>query len=524
MPFVKINNLEIPVVAGGEMAPQEIGQMGRVYSGGYLRNRRALKRRWRFRTPLLSEAKAGALIGLLQGRGHLWEFDGTTTDPITAATSALTASSSGLVPSTLTGCTIHSNTAVDGNSVANIYTTPATADPAAARTQALGIYSTSENELPASQRIGDHSGADPFNALSGGVLSDETTKVFAESTDKHSLKVEAATTGKGAYSDTINVVASEVWTGSVYLLGDSGGESVTVRLFDNSGGSDTTETTVTLSATEWRRVWVTHTVDAGGTTIRIGVRSAAGATTFYADNWQMEEKAYPTAWVNGARASADRALYDVPFLGTADSFTFACWANCSSSHNSSDPGNAVICTISDGTVNNRFLATWVSGAAGQIAFSATKDGTIQDSGTTTDATHVYGKWGHFAMVYSQKDGTVKVYKDGVLVDTLSGITLDQSDLTKLDVGTTQAGASNLNGELDDVFLVPYAMDATAITALYNSGTAPTIGNHRLILSGDCVQDTNVTVVGKVNSTSYQPAHQTSWQENNRVIDFTLHEV
>lgn len=519
MSFLEINNVLIPVAQGGEIEPLEVGSTQRTVNGGIIRDRRALKRRWKFRTIPMEPVQAAAIMGLVQGRGHCWTFDGSTTDPITTATNALTASGSGLIPSTLTGSTLHRRRrATNDWLISNVYTAPNTRGDAAARNgQAIGVHVASNNELAANERDCENAPATDFTAVAGATLSTETTKFFMGS---KALKIVAGGANQGARTASIGVVAGEVWTFSVYLLGESGGEDVYLTIDDDGGGAATSASFL-LAANEWKRCWVTHTVTAGGTAIIPYIRAGSGTPTWYCDNLQCEEKAYPTAWYDGDRASADEASYDGTWLNGAPGVTAACWCNGSASAKAGSSIGTILAYGADAnTSNSLYLSTTGNG---YLYWATTTGGATVDSGNQA-VQNLYGVWFHVASVWDVDAATIKIYKNGSLLDTLTGVTMETSDIAEISIGSAY-GANQLSGEIDDALVVPYVMDATSIDYLYNSGTPPVVGSPRLIASGDFAPDSSVTVIGSVQTAAYIGAMQSgTWYANNRALNILLEEV
>lgn len=79
MPFLALNGIEIPVLAddGASLSLEPVGADWRSETTGRLRRGvRAFKREWSFKTPPLALADARAYVGLIEGEGEVWSFDG----------------------------------------------------------------------------------------------------------------------------------------------------------------------------------------------------------------------------------------------------------------------------------------------------------------------------------------------------------------------------------------------------------------------------------------------------------------
>jgi hypothetical protein len=107
MPFLTINGVTLKNVSIEE-GPENIGEVGgRGIIGNVLRTRTAKLRSWRVATPIMTNAEARAVRGLLEGNGQSWRFseigsDGSSYDTVLSGL-GVTASVSGAFTPALTG-------------------------------------------------------------------------------------------------------------------------------------------------------------------------------------------------------------------------------------------------------------------------------------------------------------------------------------------------------------------------------------------------------------------------------------
>lgn len=136
---------------------------------------------------------------------------------------------------------------------------------------------------------------------SGTTLTSSTTYV-AQGT--RSLRVSTpANNSYGPRTNYLTVSPSTAYTGSIYVKGGTGGESIRVSLQFFTGNGDTyrngTDSNLTLT-TDWQRVVLTGTSNALANTASIKfVNNAAAAQIYYADGLQLEKSSSVSDWTPG---------------------------------------------------------------------------------------------------------------------------------------------------------------------------------------------------------------------------------
>jgi hypothetical protein len=519
MAFLKLNNITVPVMECSA-THGVIGASSRALRGDYLSDVRNIKRTWRVRCSPMTQQAASVLVGMLNGRGQLFTYDEDSY------------SESGFASSSEQGVTfdngttqIMGNTAADGAAVKNLYTAPSTAANVAARTSCVSSDSISTNILAAVERDCEGTPSTDFTAWNGAVLADDTTNYLQGS---KSLNVTGA---GGAYRGAYTTAACAVSTPSVcsfYVKGNDANSTQFRLWIEDDDGGDNSGVVYTLPSTGvWYRVWAPYTTESGAANINIEFHGyhATNAWDFSVDAWQIEQSSYVTAWVDGARASAGKIVYPASamnYIGQ-QSWTVACWSNGS---NVSDAGtDGVVWNVVKDTSNGlqdsahlRFDGAPTPGTPYIVVYDS-------DGGAAhviTGAVHNYGPWKHYAVVYDAPTTTIYLFVNGVSAGSQNIGSLNLSgDAGAFSVGAYTGGTGPLNGQVDDLLIIPAALTATEALALYNSGTAPTIGYPRLIATGDFAHDTSVTVRGaNVRQTNIH----LNGVNNYKSVEFAMEEV
>lgn len=189
-----------------------------------------------------------------------------------------------------------------------------------------------------------------------------------------------------------------------------------------------------------------------------------------------------TAWVKGRIANAlsfngTSSYVSTPGMATPSTVTVAAWAKSSSS-----TWNADNCLVSKdpsfvlgpvkGTKNMKFTVK-LAGVAKTATFSA---------GSTFDVT----QWHHYVGSYSSSSGNLNLYVDGVMQNTVSGLSggID-ADSGGLFIGRDETGSNFLGGQVDDVQLYARELSASDVLDLslrtygpYDGSAASTVASNQ----------------------------------------------
>ena len=96
--------------------------------------------------------------------------------------------------------------------------------------------------------------------------------------------------------------------------------------------------------------------------------------------------------------------------------------------------------------------------------------------TATDAIEGDGKWHHIAGVWSQSSDHIKIYIDGVLKDTTSGLETFAGSPTEGNIGSNTEGGNYFEGYIDEESIYNTELSADTIkNTLYNDGFPNAVG-------------------------------------------------
>lgn len=515
MAFLTLNGTAIPIKKCEESVV-EMGERARVFGGRYALARRASKRRWKLVTPPLSEVQAEMIRGMILGNGQHWLYD------------AHTYSTKGLAASTDV-TTIRAAAGADGDPV---YDENGIAE-AKYGDGALAVEAGTTNLCAADARDAENAPTG-YTAVNGATLSANTTHYWQGS---KSLKVVTDAVGgggteEGAYANINPGGGSDgkTYQGTVYVKGDTGGESVIVRFRDVTNGVWGSSTTKVLTnANTWYRITASFTISGGDSAfLYLLVRETTDGSniTYYCDGWQIEEASMPTSWVDGTRAAGD-LRYPNTVIENWSSMSYAAWVKLPTENPSA---NAYLLgmrgSASDGTDVERVYLYRGSGANNLVLYTQSLGGTH----TLTYATTPWDDdWHHVAFVLRQNPETGEYAKelffDGSSVATYA--TADSlplfADPTAFILGSWYAG-SHMGGVLDDLVILPYAVTEAWVTAHDALGAAMS-ALPRLLMAGDILAADDINVIGEVGSITSAPFRDAgTWRNNGRVLSFTLHEV
>lgn len=513
MSLLKLNGYAVPCVAIDENHEQVGYGMARAYDGGALRDTRASKRKWTFRSKPLKEQDALALIGLVQGRGHKFGWSSFYSDSgLPAAASVATqhaVAADGAAVYDDYGALMYAGftgskyaVAVEAAATNLIYTTITTPSATSGQNIATGTDTLSSTS--------------GFTAVAGGVITSDTTHYWQGS---RSLKMVAAAVGDGVITGWATCSADSNICCSAYVK--VSGAQVTFAVYQDSGAPTLlVSQSVTDTGGAWQRVELPTTLSGGNTTAAIRIEAASGASTVYCDGFQIEENNWVTSWVAGTRATGSLQYTAKAFAGWRD-LTVNMWATSTGLASSDDQ---VLCRLGVSTTD--YIEVYRDGLqSNRITVVAYGTGDL----ITTDSKWAAGSWlmVTLGVRFNAESGEygVELYTNGVSrgTATLSGYTGLTSAAT-LAIGNDGTPARHFHmGRIDSTLVVPYRASATEIAAWY--GNFP--GAHSvpsLVATGDFVTDSSVTVVGEVTHVMNVPHYATAWRGNGRVVEFALEEI
>jgi hypothetical protein len=492
----------------------EIGSQERSFSGGLLRSRRAVKRKWSVKTAPLSRSDAEALKGALLSRGHVFPFDDDAY------------SHKGLGPTGTPVYTLLAKYAADGNEVWEF--TERLSDSSGFPVQAAKFGSSvivepstvnlfADNIVQGTDNSNDTTG---FSATGSGSISSSTVAYWQGS---RSLKLETSGGAGGGFETATTSISGGLYhVVSFYVVQPSGSGSVFAWLNDGVGTSSTVEISPNnaYTANYWARYQISMLADATSSNIKLCVDdSSANDVVMYFDGFHLEQGGSATAWNSGSR-SAGSLSYPGTLLSSAKDFTINLWTN---THNADSSARLFCATDSD---DDSIVDIYDSTSDGESLKFATPEGTLDCgfSSLNEDSiqmlTFVYRV--NPESGYSEK----QCYQNGTAKGSSSSATdVDLSDISSVMVGTD--GTNHWENHIDDLQILPYAASPDQISAWHSMGKAMP-GGSKLYVDGDAVPDAEYGITAqasKVRSSFIKPVFVGGTRKSNyQQVEFDLLEV
>jgi hypothetical protein len=524
-PFITLNGLTVPLAADAQSrAYDDSGRASRGASGQLSKDRRFCKRKWDFKTTVLSQMDYLALRGCLHERATLFPL---------GATGMTHNLPDVLVASQATGTVFTQSTAAD----ALIW-------PGAAKfgTSALQVPSQATNILSANIVTGTETSSNTlgFTALAAATLSSDTAHVFAGT---RALKMASAATG-GGWRTTAYATPAIGWryAASFFVLGDPQPLTASIMAGTTLLGSKV----FTPGTAAWRRVQVLAdvTVPAATTDLHLKVtQNSAASINCWFDNIQLETNggagnpSWVSPWVNGTRGAAGYISYQAPpgsgLLGSKAGVSINAWVGALTR-----PGAVIARCLQYGTPTPSPEAALRCGSFFQNAVLPTgllpavvaSNGTTVSGATATSATWTDDTWTMLTAVVlpdpPSGETSTALYINGKIAargnPDLHALNPALFDL--LYIGQDN-GAFHLNAPLNDLAIFPYPLGSAAVSSLY-ARTAALVGTWPILTAeGDAWSEGAVQVAGRMEKADYVP-HPTSSSATalGVVASFSLMEI
>jgi hypothetical protein len=508
MAFLKLNGWTVPILRGGQMQPQVIGDDDRSFDGTIMRDRRAVKRRWTFGTSTIDRQNAEALINTVLGRGDNWPYDSDLY------------SHKGLgVASSSVGSIRPGKAAVGGDDILDESTG---IEESKFGDGSLAVEDAVTNLLPADSRDAENAptGYSAVVVVSSSLQANSAVAVQGTK----SVTAVTGGTGDGLETGAITPSVSTDYAASVYVWASSA-FAMNLVWWDVGAANPFKTTGFNTVANKWVRVTDTFTTPGSGftdMTLRV-LNNAGAAKNFACDAFQIEQNDHVTTWADPSRASGDLE-YNPSLLTVADSMTFAAWLRSPTANPSSV--SMAMRAYEASTVNDVLFRRDAS------ANNATLR--VYDADGNTDSL-TYGTspwdddWHHVAFTLRGADNQAVIYYDGSSVASKTMAYYPRlAELASLFIGNT-GGSSYWDGLIDDLMLLPFAAPAELIAAI----AAQTVAHAplpKIRASGDFYEtypagsgeDYGVLVEGSVRSSDYNPvAISGSWTNNAQRVAFEL---
>lgn len=517
MTFLRVNGYAIPLAENTPRNNRVLGgDFGRAYSGNPLTDEHYDKGVWGGTTPPVTEMVAEAIRGGVRGLGQLWPLvsDGF--------------SSKGLAINDANGLSFlaHIDAAGDGDDIT--HGSGLTKPP---QSNVWGMAApTRTNLLSQNQRDGtEDTTTTGFTVVNSATLTSQATNFLSGA---RGLQVDTTSgANRGGASALLSAQTGSIsYTFSVYVKGAG---TVRIRLRDNTNATESITSGQTLSATEWRRFRVSHTMGAGPVDILCIVEDNAAAqqTTFYIDELQLET--FPAAWaalftaspwVDGAITVTNDPSASVSIPVGVTGVSVSAWMRVESS-------SAVkhIWSLHGATASDEYIEARTD-SSGVGEFAVKRTGQAEETLAFT-----LPNTGEFVTCSFRADpetgeNALEVHIDGVLDASTVSLTNQPQpqNLTALDVGHKD-GSTYSAAALSDLMLSPWAVPLAQHTAWHgigNGGTAlPPLS--RVFIDGDAIpgEALSMQAEGHAESWAYTSGHKDgAFRENLRLVGLDVWEV
>jgi hypothetical protein len=523
MAFLELNGFSICTNRGGDMRPNEIGDRKRAYDGTARKSIRAVKKEWSFSTVRDSEYESEAFKGTIRGDGDCWHMDGDG-----YSTRGGPEQSGGVR-------TFHDADAADGDPV-NWVKAAAIIPAAKYGSGSVEVDDPANNILLADSRDAENAPTG-YVAINGATLSGDVTHYW-QGTKSVKCVCDAIGAADGVATAIISPgagSATKKYWASVYVKGAVGGENISYNMYDATNAVVGTIAAFTIPAADtWYRLFTDITIGAlDCTSLQFFVFETvpASAITFYCDGFQIEQNTYPTSWYDGNRSGAGLMRATVgatQFVRDATDLTINVWST--GSYWTDDVWRDVLSiNTALGLADNRIrLQHRTDGAFEDIRVTTAVDGVFPVSMIGAAQVWDWG-WHMYTLVlrrnFETGENERELYYDGVLIasDAVGGRAPTLAASNQIFFACWGA-ASELNGRVDDVQVLPFAATAAQVAAWAAMGQAMSDLPY-LIASGDFINADSVIVLGEVVSMPYRAFADgaAGWRSNAREVSFELRE-
>jgi len=477
--FLEINGWTIPVEAGSvKSTPIEIGSRSRAFDGTYRSEVRKVKQRITATTTPQKELVREAIIGIIRGDGDVWPYGVKT-----AAETADLYSHAGLAPNTADADgTLVPGFGADGDRVlySDFFATAAAARPFSPFRQGhLAVDPATSNLFSADQRDCEN-GTTGFHAFGTGGVGSSSDHYWQQ---VNSIQVSAALAiDDGVETDAVDPgagSATKTYVASFYLkftnTGSYPNADWTCHLRDITNGASGDPVSITAVASTWVRCACKITIGAiDCRDLRLRITADATGSQCVIDGLQLEELDYPTAWVDGDRASADELSYPLTYVnGPLCDFSVGMWFFGPDTTDFPSHGN-------DAYLWSLYSATGVAGASllregggDTVTFrTIDADGTQRDL-ETTGFTPDWENWIFVGCSFRMNPETGG-YEKRLFIGSDPGdgeqtFTDDTSQIVIPDDGSSysfyvgnQDGANQWIGTIGETIFYPFAIDDAAL--------------------------------------------------------------
>jgi len=311
----------------------------------------------------------------------------------------------------------------------------------------------------------------------GNTTADKIVESSNSST--HVIYKTVATTLSSAHTFYIFVKKSERSRLALYVFNNASQSNYIRGVFDLdaqtasvslSGNGSAAQAGLIDAGSGWHLAYVTGipdtSVGSGTAYLQVRLIDASGNESYLGDGtsglyaWgiQLEMAASPSSYIPTTSTAAARAA-DVWTVPLATSWFNMATGTVFIAGRTSAPGdNRKLCSISDGTFNNRYYI--VCGSVGTMSCAVVADGTVSTNlsiGTVPSMTT-------FRVAFSWSTAGVSASLNGAPCITDASVTLP-SGLTTCRIGADVAGGSQFGGHISHVAYFPVALSDTQLQAI-----------------------------------------------------------
>jgi hypothetical protein len=458
MSTLTLNGITIPVAfekAG--LSNEEVGSKERSDSGMLMNHRKADKDVGEFETTWRSSKEITALRGMVLGRGDRWTFDGSTVDEALY-------SSKGLYPS---------NDLPSGLYGPLEIVTPSFSETLPKKgTSCVAIDGGTANLLSADDAATlSPSGFSHIGTVTLAAPETSGPPIVLRSGTVGSMLVQPLTSNSGISLPLTAASGTSSYTVSFFARAQTDMVSLTATVSDGP-----VSLTKDIVADHWTRFELTWTGD--GSAPSLSITSPPGGLYYYVAAFQLEAKDHATAWIPGGSSTSFSTLeYKLAGRKAGDGLSIMCWSRTAPMTDGLEFARP-LWEVRDADGNMVVLAAVAQATAEGILLPSAVVG--QKAGADDVGPLVYPLarssyfWNHYAVTIA-RDGAGGIrrslYLNGVLAATEVKVSGDEIVFAPGDAPTIVLGASTelslmMDGQIDDLHVLPYEATAEMVTAIY----------------------------------------------------------
>jgi hypothetical protein len=218
-------------------------------------------------------------------------------------------------------------------------------------------------------------------------------------------------------SDDLATLSSSPIVFSIYIRRVEGNATGRIRAYDNISGYSYHSVSTT---TEFQRFEMTKVIGANPTRMFVMIDNTGGGTYEF-HSPQLEKKAFSTSFVNGTRGNG-KLEYQAESVINLNEGSFSCWFKPSSGFLTTDSWNRIIGHSTSVNINEIELMR--KSNTDKLCFAISNASGTPASGwdiVSSTTSIVANTWYNITCTWSKTAGETRLYINGVLEGSLSGI-------------------------------------------------------------------------------------------------------